>query len=44
MKKVNEGLIMESSHGEVCVGNYCKINEIIVDVLSSFSIANKGIK
>jgi hypothetical protein len=40
VKPMNEGLIMESARGEVCVGNYCKINEIIINALSSFNVAN----
>jgi hypothetical protein len=43
MSPVKEGLIKESVEaGEVCIGNYCKINEIIVDILSSFNDAKEG--
>ena len=37
MYPLKEGLIKESVTGEKCVGNYCKINEIIIDILSSFN-------
>lgn len=39
---VNESLIKESVNSdEVCVGNYCKLNEIIIDILSAFNDVNK---